>query len=357
MGSIVEDKKKRALSLLFILALLAATCYFLLRDQELTEIWGLIQNAKPGYLLLGVAAMAAFFGMEALSLKTLMRPFGYPASFRRCYGYSLVDFYFSSITPGCCGGQPSQIYYMKRDGIPISVSSLILLLFNLAYHVAMLLLVAMTLAIGGRDLIVQLGPIKYFFFYGAAAQLFLIVVFIAAVFSKRLAPALVHCVTGVLNKLHLVKRPEALLAKVQEQINEYQLGAAYIKKNPVILGKVLVFATCHLALLYSIPFWVYKAFGLSGYSLLMLVAVQASLTLSFESLPIPGGVGVAESSFVLLYSNIFGPSLVLPAMLLSRGLNYYGCLAIGGIVSALLQSRRRVLQPLKNSVLRRPAST
>ena len=76
--------------------------------------------------------------------------------------------------------------------------------------------------------------------------------------------------------------------------------------------------------------------------------MQASLTLSFESLPIPGGIGVAESSFLLLFGGVFGSTFVLPAMLLCRGLNYYLCLAVSGLVSLVVQSRKPLQIKKKN---------
>ncbi|MEG1997001.1 MAG: lysylphosphatidylglycerol synthase domain-containing protein, partial [Clostridiales bacterium] len=131
-----------------------------------------------------------------------------------------------------------------------------------------------------------------------------------------------------------------ILEKAAYLVGEYQRGAVYVKSHPAILGKVLVLTTLHLLALYSIPFWIYKAFGLSGQSFAMIVAIQTTMTLSLESLPIPGGVGIAEGSFLLIYSSIFGPALVAPALLLCRGLNYYCGLLIGGVTSAYAQWRR-----------------
>lgn len=347
---IVENKKKQAISLLVILGMIGVTAYFLLRENELPQLFHLIAGVDLRYLLIGALVMFLFFCLEATSIRILLRSFSYPLPFSRCLNYSLIDFYFSSITPGCCGGQPSQIYYMYRDGIHVSSSSLALLLFNLCYHIGMMIIIACSLLIGGRALWSSLGILKYLMIYGAGAQLFLIFAFFAAVFSRRLMPMAVAAVLRVLAKLHIVKNPEAARQKVDAQIQEYQRGAAYMKANPLILLKILGLATLHLLSLYSIPFWIYKAFGLSGSSFLLIVAMQASLTLSFESLPIPGGIGVAESSFLLLFGGVFGSALVLPAMLLCRGLNYYLCLAVSGLVSLVVQSRRPLQIKRKNAL-------
>ncbi len=347
MSGIAENKKKQWVSLAVIVVLLAITVWFLLKNQELPELLPLLHNLHLGYLLVGVGVMLCFFGMEAVSLHTLLGAFHYYPGFWRCYNYSLINFYFSAITPGCCGGQPSQMYYMKRDGIELGSSSLAVLLFNIAYHISAMVIVVAALLWGGRALLADLGMIKYLLLYGVAAQLLCVVAYGTAVFSPKLAPTIVRKLVGFLAKIRLVKDQQAVLTKTASQVEQYQRGVAYIKANPAMLAKLLVLTTLHLLALYSIPFWIYKALGLTGQSFLMIVAIQTALTLALESLPIPGGVGVAEGSFVLIYGRIFGPGLVLPALLLCRGLNYYCGLLVGGLASAYAHGRRLSLHKVR----------
>ena len=51
------------------------------------------------------------------------------------------------------------------------------------------------------------------------------------------------------------------------------------------------------------------------------------------SLPLPGVVGAQEGGFVTLFRLFFGAELVLPAMLMSRGISFYAFLLISGGVS------------------------
>lgn len=343
MDNLVNNKKNHAIILIIVIAMLSLTVFFLLRGNHLPELWSIIKGADVRFLLLGVGIMVAFFAMEAGSMRVLLGSLGYKVPFKRCYGYSLVDFYFSAITPGCCGGQPSQIYYMQRDGIPVGSSSLSLLMFNTAYHLAVLAVMGVVLVTGGMQLIAGMGIMKYFLIYGGLMQLGLVVLYLATAFSSRLVPSLVHHVIEFLVKIHIVRDGEKMHVKAEEQLGEYRCSSFYIRQHPLVLLKVLGMAIVHIVALYAIPFCVYKALGLSGYSILQIIAVQAAMTLAIESLPIPGGIGVTESSFLVVYGTIFGPQLVLPALLLCRGFNYYCCLAVGGVTSAVMQGYK----PLK----------
>lgn len=337
----LNDKKKYMISLLFFGLLFTLTFHFLFKDQEMGSLAGLIRQVDYKYLAVGLVVMVVFFGLEAINLKALLGSFHYKLSLGRCMKYSLIDFYFSSITPGACGGQPAQICYMKKDEIQIGSSSLTLLLFNLTYHMGILLIWLGAFAYAwfgqGEILFSNRGILRYLMIYGVLAQSLLVTAFFAAVFSKKLLPRIIHAVVGLLAKIKVVKRPEGLIQRADSHILEYQKGAAYIKKNPKVLLLVLLVTIAHLAALFSIPFWVFKAFGLSGIGLLEVIGLQAALTLSVESLPLPGGMGAAENGYLLIYASIFGHSLVLPAMLLSRGLNYYFPLVVGGVVSAFAQ--------------------
>ena len=92
-------------------------------------------------------------------------------------------------------------------------------------------------------------------------------------------------------------------------------------------------STCQILFQFSVPYFVYKAFGLSAYSYLDILALQTVLTICVSSLPLPGAVGASEGSFLKMFFVIFGQDFVLPAMLLNRGVSFYLFLILSGIVT------------------------
>ena len=40
-------------------------------------------------------------------------------------------------------------------------------------------------------------------------------------------------------------------------------------------------------------------------------------------LPLPGGMGISENLFLIIFKTIFAAGLLLPGMVLSRGIAYY----------------------------------
>lgn len=55
------------------------------------------------------------------------------AGLLRCISYSFIGFFFSGINPSATGGQPMQLYYMKKDGNKISSASVVLMTVAVIY--------------------------------------------------------------------------------------------------------------------------------------------------------------------------------------------------------------------------------
>ena len=62
------------------------------------------------------------------------------------------------------------------------------------------------------------------------------------------------------------------------------------------------------------------------------------ISVSVDMLPLPGGMGISETLFLTIFSPVFG-GLLLPGMVLSRGLGYYGELLISAVFTAVAQLR------------------
>ena len=53
-------------------------------------------------------------------------------------------------------------------------------------------------------------------------------------------------------------------------------------------------------------------------------------------LPLPGGVGASEKSFEIMFDRIFGLELVIPGMILSRGISFYLLIVVTGIATIII---------------------
>ena len=76
-----------------------------------------------------------------------------------CFLYSFVGFFFSCITPSATGGQPAQIYYMKKDKLSIPVSTLVLMIVTITYKLVLVVLGTLVVIIRPAQIMHYLEPV------------------------------------------------------------------------------------------------------------------------------------------------------------------------------------------------------
>ena len=59
--------------------------------------------------------------------------------------------------------------------------------------------------------------------------------------------------------------------------------------------------------------------------------LQAVISVSVDMLPLPGGMGISEGLFMVIFKKVFGEALLIPGLILSRGLGYYSELFLSAI--------------------------
>ena len=121
-------KKRTRLNFFVFLIFLGLTCYLIFKDREIENIWAIIEHVDRRFILLSVAMIFIYLLTESAYLKIILKSFQEKSGYFSCFIYSCIEFYFSAITPSSTGGQPAQIYYMAKDGIPIAKSTMALLL-------------------------------------------------------------------------------------------------------------------------------------------------------------------------------------------------------------------------------------
>ena len=341
--------RRQNLGLLLILALMAGSGWLLLRDQPLSGLLEALGQVRPGYVVLGLGLMLCFVGCEAMCSKLILGRLGHRLPYRQCLGYSFVGFYVSSITPSSTGGQPAQIYYMSRDGVPAAHGSLNMLLIAVCYQVTALgCAVAAFLLLPGVRAGLGTG-LGLLLLYGGVVTILLTAGMLSMMFLPNAARRLTGGLVTLGVRLRLVRREERVRAGLERQMAEYRRGADCVRRNPGLMPVLLAVTFCQLTALFAVPLVVYHAFGLSGSGAVEIIGTQALVTLAVASLPLPGAVGASEGGFVAAMRLFFGAGLVTPAVLVSRGISFYSFLLLSAVITLLVHLRSRRKGPVELS--------
>ena len=183
----MRDKKKAILNTVFLILVFSLTVYMVFRGEDLGEIIHTAQQADLVYLLISVVCVVLFILGESVIIFYMMRTLGAKVKMGHCALYSFVGFFFSCITPSASGGQPMQIYYMKKDKLPIPVTTLVLMIVTITYK-AVLVVIGLVIWLFGKGFLKgYLGQYMWVFYLGVGLNIFCVTFMLILVFAPGLA--------------------------------------------------------------------------------------------------------------------------------------------------------------------------
>lgn len=325
-------------SILFI-ALIAITFFILFKDNSISNILESLRSVNIIYVFLGILCMFLFICCEGINIRRMLKLFSYNISIFRIKVF-LCRFFFSSITPSASGGQPMQVYYMKKDGIKFSHSSLILLIELASFQFATITIAIISFMLN-YDFIVNLNTaIKALIFIGIASNCIIFCFILVAIFSKSFINKVIGLFLKIVSKIKFIDENK-IKQIVEKEVKQYQDGAIFISNNKKTVIKVVLTTFAQLSFMYSITFCVYKAFNLSSFSFFTIFSIQSILFIAVSAIPLPGAVGSSESGFLTLFKTLFPATSLSSAMLLSRGISFYLFVIISGLIVFLIKISRK----------------
>lgn len=332
----MQSKRKVIGNTVFLALVFGLTIYGVFRGEDLEAMMAAIRDVDKWKLIPGALLVLFFIWGESIILWYMMGSFGIRLKKRICFLFSSVGFFFSCITPSATGGQPMQIYYMKKEKIPIPVATVILMVVTITYKLV-LVVIGLAILLFGRKLREQyLGGILPVFYLGVLLNVFCVTFMTVLVFHPVLAEVILTRGMKWLEKLRLMRHREERSRKLQEAMQVYRETAAYLEKHKKVIFWVIVITFVQRIALFGVTWVVYLAFGLSGTAIWDVVTLQAVISVSVDMLPLPGGMGISEALFLRIFPSVF-QGMLLPGMVLSRGLGYYSQLLISALFTITAQ--------------------
>lgn len=330
--------KKTIRNFAIFVVLILLTLWVILKDQSITEIIDVFSNVKMQFVFIGILCMVVYLVLEGINMRRTLKELGEKTSLKQCIKYSLIGFFFSSITPAASGGQPMQIYYMHKDNISVANSTLALLINLTSMQITTISLAIFSLIINykfmNRVLIILfcIG----IFLNGSALVLLLI-----SILSRRISKALIEFAVKIL-KFFKVKNLYRKKKKFLKELRLYQDSAKYVKNNRKLMLKIFITTIIQFSIYYSIAYWTYRALGFSQINIFELTTMQSVLFATVSGIPSPGAVGVSEGAFIEIFRNVYPTNMIKSATLIHRGINFYLFVLISGIVVIVndIKSRR-----------------
>lgn len=331
----MKPRTKKILNFALIFGTLLIVMLIGFSGQEMGDAITALRSIGPGWIVLCVLSWAGYILMDAFSTWFFLRRQGYRIGLVYSLFVAITGIYYSNVTPGATGGQPMQVYYLKKRGVPIGIgtSTLTVKFFSFQFMLAVL---GTVLWIGYRDFIArQVGSSMWILVVGYVYNLFSVGVVLLMAVNKNLVRSLLHLVVRLVAKLRLIKDPDAVRTKAEDVLETFHASVMMLARRPLDVVVQLLFGALQLLSLMAVIPFVYQAFSLAGQSYGQLTALGIMLYTSAAYTPLPGASGAQEGIFALYFAQVFPDGIRVMALLLWRFFTYYLSLLVGAVVSVV----------------------
>ena len=224
---------------------------------------------------------------------------------------------------------------MKKDGIKIGFSTLIMLIITIAFKAVQVLLAVAFLLFNFGFIKLHVGRLWWLLLIGFILNIAyiagLVFIFYKPLWARKMGIKLINLLTRI--RILKEKNNEKYINKIKRICDNYMIGSEYIKSNVHTVINIFLITLVQRLFLLAVTWIVYKSYGLSGTGFWNIIALQTMIGVAVEMLPLPGAAGVTEGCFTYMFMSIFTAELVKPAMLLSRGLSFYLLLIMSALVT------------------------
>ena len=321
----IAKMKKNIRNISIFLLLIYLTFYFIFKGQNFNEILDLIGKVDIKFIIIAVLLMCIYIACDGFNIRKVLRNLNEKTTIWKCIKYSLIGFFFSAITPAASGGQPMQIYYMRKENIKIENSTLTFLINLSCMQVVTISLALFNMIFNYKYMKL---PMVLLFILGIVLNLSALIFLLISIFSRRVSKGLINFLVKIM-KFFRIKKIDEKKEKLEIGLQKYQKNAKEIRSCKPVILKVLVRTYIQYISLFSVTYFVYRALGFNEYNIFNLVAIQSVLYGTVSGIPLPGSVGASESAYLSLFEHVYRDKNILEtAMLVDRVITFYLLVAV-----------------------------
>ncbi len=290
-----------------------------------------LKSSSAGWMAAALVSMLGFILFEGLALVCILKAFGFSVKPGRGFLYSSADIYFSAITPSATGGQPASAYFMMKDKIPGPVVT-ISLLSNLILYTFALAIVGMAGFILKPGIFLDFHlPGRLFIVFGYLILLGLTLIFYLLIAKPRFLEKICTFFLRLGKKLRIVRNEEKLSRRLKESMEEYGKCSDMMAEHKIMFVKAFILNLLQRVSQISVTAFVYLAFGGDPALAPDIWILQSFVAIGTFSVPIPGGMGVADYLMLDGFKSLMGEAQAVNLELTSRGLSFYVCMFISAV--------------------------
>lgn len=337
----MKNKKiKYIFNFLLIAIVLSIVLYFSLKDNY-QEIISTILKMNYLWIFVAILALIIYRLCASLGHYYIIKANNGKVSYLKCFQINLMILFFHGITPFAGGGQPMEIYFLHKEGISVTKATNITLQNFIVYQIALIITGLIALI---YNHIFNVFPndslIKYLVVLGFTINTLVLVVTFILSFGKKTNKFIIEKGIHFLSKIKIIKEEKKTQEKCQKYLQSFHDNAIELKKNKKIVAFAVLINILGLMTLYSMPYPILRGMGIN-INIFKVITAIAYVMIIGSFVPIPGGTGGIEYSFIFFFQYLISGSILHAAMLVWRLISYYLGMTFGAIALSLYRKKEK----------------
>lgn len=315
--------RKYAGSILFLCLLIGITIYVLVGNNDMRAVAAAMARADQRWILVGIAAALFFVAAEGSIICYLLRAIGQKMPLLKCISWSFIGFFFSGITPSATGGQPAQLYYMKKAGLPLADSTPVLMVVAVLYKFVLAVLGLFIAFFWHKRLGAYFQGYYWLFYLGIGLNVILVAILVWVMVTPVWAEKAALFLEGSLVRIRLLHPKAERKERLREAVARYGAVVRFFQENPGKIAVATVMTFVQRCSLFFLTWLIYRAMGLEGIGMVWIMVLQATVYIAVDMLPFPGSAGISELVYAAVFAPVFSGSDLAASMCISRGISFY----------------------------------
>ena len=332
--------KKYKINIIILIIISFIVMYFALKDDFNTTI-KYLTTVNLLWISIGILAFVLYLIFQSLSLHIFMKGIDKNYKLKDTILLILSAQFFNAITPFSSGGQPFQMYLMKKQGIKLTDSGNVLLQNFIGQQLSIIIMGTFSIVINKVfNIIPQDNMLRKIVVIGYVVNIVVLLILFMLSYAKKTNTELFNKILNFIFKFKFIRNKNDLKEKLLNKIDEFYEGSAYFKKNISKLFRATLYNVIGLVFYYIIPLFVFFSIGeVSSITILESIVCSGYTYLIGSFVPIPGGTGGLEYGFIQFFQGFTVGATLSACMILWRFITYYFSIIIGAI-SLLFYKRR-----------------
>ncbi len=323
--------KKKFINIILIIIFTLIVLYFSLKDNY-DEIIELLLNSDIRWLFIGYLFVLSYTFLKSVVTNDIINKFK-KFDMKKTFDLQLMTFFFNAITPFSTGGQPFQVYTLKKNKLSLSDGTNVIVQESIIHQIALIVVGFLAIIVNEIfDIYKFEGIILTFLILGFGLNILVIFLLFLISHSNKIDKLITKYIVKLLTFLRIIKNKE-ILNKLHNTIDNFNYNSKILLKDKKRFIKLILINCLALLCLYVVPLTILFSFdNYVSFDGMIAIVLVSFISIISSYVPLPGGIGGQEYLFILMFGIYVNQPLLSSLMIMWRFITYYLPMIVGAVI-------------------------